>query len=66
MKIPEDKLSPGAMNDWFSEFGTVTNLSVTVDATSGNVLVRFAIRDDTKKTSRTPVVANSLEGTKIG
>nr|VWP00609.1 Ras-like protein Rab7 [Ganoderma boninense] len=43
-KIPEDKLSLGAVNDWFGKFGTVTN--VAVDAASGKALVSFTNHED--------------------
>jgi RNA-binding protein 26 len=39
-KIPEDKLSLGAINDWFKKFGTVTN--VAVDTSTCKALVSFA------------------------
>ena len=39
-KIPEDKLSLGAINDWFKKFGTVTN--VAVDPSTSKALVSFA------------------------
>ncbi|PCH33451.1 hypothetical protein WOLCODRAFT_135145 [Wolfiporia cocos MD-104 SS10] len=39
-KIPEDKLSLGAVNEWFKRFGTVTN--VAVDAVNGKALVSFS------------------------
>ncbi|KAL4243123.1 RNA-binding protein 26/27 [Abortiporus biennis] len=43
-KIPEDKLSLGAINDWFKKFGTVTN--VAVDSNSAKALVSFASHDE--------------------
>ncbi|KAI0768482.1 hypothetical protein BD413DRAFT_605283 [Trametes elegans] len=43
-KIPEDKLTLGAVNDWFSKFGTVTN--VAVDAPSAKALVSFSAHDE--------------------
>ena len=46
-KIPEDKLSLGAVNDWFSKFGTVTN--VAVDAPSAKALVSFSSHDEAHK-----------------
>ena len=46
-KIPEDKLSLGAVNDWFSKFGTVTN--VAVDAASAKALVSFTNHEDAHK-----------------
>ncbi|KAI0824150.1 hypothetical protein BC628DRAFT_1323183 [Trametes gibbosa] len=46
-KIPEDKLTLGAVNDWFSKFGTVTN--VAVDAPSSKALVSFAGHDEAYK-----------------
>ena len=46
-KIPEEKLSLGAVNDWFSKFGTVTN--VAVDAASSKALVSFADHEDAHK-----------------
>ena len=46
-KIPEDKLSLGAVNDWFSKFGTVTN--VAVDAASAKALVSFSSHDEAHK-----------------
>ncbi|KAI0803043.1 hypothetical protein BC629DRAFT_1591141 [Irpex lacteus] len=39
-KIPEDKLSLGAINDWFKKFGTVTN--VAVDPSTSKALVSFS------------------------
>ncbi|TFK87937.1 hypothetical protein K466DRAFT_547919 [Polyporus arcularius HHB13444] len=46
-KIPEDKLALGAVNDWFSKFGTVTN--VAVDALSAKALVSFSSHDEAHK-----------------
>ncbi|KAI0724356.1 hypothetical protein C8T65DRAFT_563486 [Cerioporus squamosus] len=46
-KIPEDKLALGAVNDWFSKFGTVTN--VAVDASSAKALVSFSSHDEAHK-----------------
>ena len=46
-KIPEDKLTLGAVNDWFSKFGTVTN--VAVDAASAKALVSFSNHEDAHK-----------------
>ncbi|KAH9853210.1 hypothetical protein C2E23DRAFT_778151 [Lenzites betulinus] len=46
-KIPEDKLTLGAVNEWFSKFGTVTN--VAVDAPSSKALVSFAGHDEAYK-----------------
>ncbi|TBU35050.1 hypothetical protein BD311DRAFT_681408 [Dichomitus squalens] len=46
-KIPEDRLSLGAVNDWFSKFGTVTN--VAVDAASAKALVSFTNHEDAHK-----------------
>ncbi|GJE85947.1 hypothetical protein PsYK624_020270 [Phanerochaete sordida] len=43
-KIPEDKLSLGAINDWFKRFGTVTN--VAVDASGHKALVSFANHEE--------------------
>ena len=43
-KIPEDKLSLGAINDWFKRFGTVTN--VAVDASGAKALVSFSNHDE--------------------
>ncbi|KAI0082217.1 hypothetical protein K474DRAFT_1634213 [Panus rudis PR-1116 ss-1] len=45
-KIPEDKLSLGAVNDWFKKFGTVTN--VAVDTAGGKALVSFATHDEAR------------------
>ncbi|KZT06782.1 uncharacterized protein LAESUDRAFT_725544 [Laetiporus sulphureus 93-53] len=39
-KIPQDKLSLGAVNEWFKRFGNVTN--VAVDAANGKALVSFS------------------------
>lgn len=46
-KIPEDKLTLGAVNDWFSKFGTVTN--VAVDAPSAKALVSFSNHEEAHK-----------------
>ncbi|KAI0670098.1 hypothetical protein C8Q78DRAFT_167784 [Trametes maxima] len=46
-KIPEDKLTLGAVNDWFSKFGIVTN--VAVDAPSAKALVSFGSHDEAYK-----------------
>ena len=46
-KIPEDKLSLASVNDWFSRFGTVTN--VAVDAASAKALVSFSEHGDAYK-----------------
>lgn len=46
-KIPEDKLSLGSVNDWFSKFGTVTN--VAVDAASSKALVSFSDHEEAHK-----------------
>lgn len=43
-KIPEDKLSLGAINDWFKRFGTVTN--VAVDAAGHKALVSFSNHEE--------------------
>lgn len=43
-KIPEEKLSLGAVNDWFKKFGTVTN--VAVDAVGGKALVSFSAHEE--------------------
>ncbi|KAI0936116.1 hypothetical protein AcW1_000438 [Taiwanofungus camphoratus] len=43
-KIPEDKLSLGAVNEWFKRFGTVTN--VAVDAVNAKALVSFSNHDE--------------------
>ncbi|TCD67536.1 hypothetical protein EIP91_012290 [Steccherinum ochraceum] len=43
-KIPDDKLSLGSVNDWFSKFGTVTN--VAVDANNAKALVSFSSHDE--------------------
>ncbi|OBZ79524.1 hypothetical protein A0H81_00580 [Grifola frondosa] len=43
-KIPEDKLSLGAVNDWFKQFGTVTN--VAVDAVNAKALVSFSSHEE--------------------
>lgn len=39
-KIPDDKLSLEAVNDWFKRFGIVTN--VAIDASSAKALVTFS------------------------
>lgn len=39
-KIPDEKLSMEAMNDWFKKFGTVTN--VAIDSSRGKALVTFS------------------------
>ena len=46
-KIPEDRLSLGAVNDWFKKFGTVTN--VAVDPPTAKALVTFAEHDQAWK-----------------
>ena len=38
-KIPEDRLSLGSVNDWFKQFGTVTNIAV--DPPTAKALVTF-------------------------
>ena len=43
-KIPEDKLSLGAINDWFKKFGTVTN--VAVDTSGAKALVSFSNHEE--------------------
>ena len=43
-KIPEDKLSLGAINDWFKRFGTVTN--VAVDTSGAKALVSFSVHEE--------------------
>ena len=43
-KIPGDKLSLGSVNEWFSKFGTVTN--VAVDAVNAKALVSFSNHDE--------------------
>ena len=43
-KIPEEKLSLGSVNEWFTRFGTVTN--VAVDAVSAKALVTFSNHDE--------------------
>ncbi|KAJ7630692.1 hypothetical protein FB45DRAFT_543378 [Roridomyces roridus] len=43
-KIPEDKLSLDAVNDWFKRFGTVTN--VAIDRPSAKALVSFSNHDE--------------------
>ena len=49
-KIPEDRLSLGAVNDWFKQFGTVTNIAV--DPSSAKALVTFAEHDQASKAWR--------------
>ena len=46
-KIPEDRLSLGSVNDWFKQFGTVTN--VAVDPPTAKALVTFAEHDQAWK-----------------
>lgn len=46
-KIPEDKLSLGAVNDWFKQFGSVTNIAV--DPPTAKALVTFAEHDQARK-----------------
>ena len=46
-KIPEDRLSLGAVNDWFKQFGTVTNIAV--DPPTAKALVTFAEHDQARK-----------------
>ena len=46
-KIPEDKLSLGAVNDWFKQFGAVTNIAV--DPPTAKALVTFAEHDQAWK-----------------
>ena len=46
-KIPEDRLSLGAVNDWFKQFGSVTN--VAVDPPTAKALVTFAEHDQAWK-----------------
>ena len=46
-KIPEDRLSLGAVNDWFKQFGSVTN--VAVDPPTAKALVTFAEHDHARK-----------------
>ncbi|KAH8100565.1 hypothetical protein BXZ70DRAFT_1022606 [Cristinia sonorae] len=43
-KIPEDRLSLGSVNEWFSKFGTVTN--VAVDAANAKALVSFSNHEE--------------------
>jgi RNA-binding protein 26 len=43
-KIPDDKLSLDAVNDWFKRFGTVTN--VAVDASNAKALVSFSKHEE--------------------
>ena len=46
-KIPEDRLSLGAVNEWFKQFGTVTNIAV--DPPTAKALVTFAEHDQAWK-----------------
>ena len=46
-KIPEDHLSLGSVNDWFKQFGSVTN--VAVDPPTAKALVTFAEHDQAWK-----------------
>ena len=46
-KIPDNHLSLGAVNDWFKQFGTVTN--VAVDPPTAKALVTFAEHDQAWK-----------------
>lgn len=46
-KIPEDRLSLGAVNDWFKQFGTVTNIAV--DPPTAKALVTFEEHDQAWK-----------------
>lgn len=46
-KIPEDRLSLGSVNDWFKQFGSVTN--VAVDPPTAKALVTFAEHDQAWK-----------------
>ena len=46
-KIPEDRLSLGEVNDWFKQFGSVTN--VAVDPPTAKALVTFAEHDQAWK-----------------
>ncbi|TFK76880.1 hypothetical protein BDN72DRAFT_890677 [Pluteus cervinus] len=43
-KIPEDKLRMEHLNEWFSKFGTVTN--VAIDRSGGKALVSFSTHDE--------------------
>ncbi|KAJ7071273.1 hypothetical protein C8F01DRAFT_1109822 [Mycena amicta] len=43
-KIPQDKLSLAAVNDWFKRFGTVTN--VAIDTSGGKALVSFSNHEE--------------------
>lgn len=45
-KIPEDKLSLGAINNWFQKFGTITN--VAVDTNGAKALVSFAEHEEAR------------------
>ena len=46
-KIPEDRLSLGAVNNWFKQFGSVTN--VTVDPPIAKALVTFGEHDQVRR-----------------
>ena len=46
-KIPADRLSLGSVNDWFKQFGTVTNIAV--DPPTAKALVTFAEHDQAWK-----------------
>lgn len=46
-KIPGDRLSLGAVNDWFKQFGTVTNIAV--DPPTAKALVTFAEHDQARQ-----------------
>jgi RNA-binding protein 26 len=46
-KIPEDRLALGSVNDWFKQFGTVTNIAV--DPPTAKALVTFAEHDQAWK-----------------
>ncbi|KAF7310699.1 hypothetical protein HMN09_00612800 [Mycena chlorophos] len=45
-KIPHDKLTLEAVNDWFKRFGTVTN--VAIDASGAKALVSFSNHDEAR------------------
>lgn len=45
-RIPHDHLSPPALKDWFSKFGTITN--VAVDAPTAKALVSFETHDQAR------------------
>ncbi|KAF7306700.1 hypothetical protein MIND_00461700 [Mycena indigotica] len=45
-KIPQEKLSLEAVNDWFKRFGTVTN--VAIDTSGGKALVSFSNNDEAR------------------